>query len=455
MRPNDAAADAPPAGESDLSTRQRLRAMGMDAHLRDPLRICMLSYHTCPLAAPGGKESGGMNVYVRELSRQLGRRGILVDCFTRSQNPAVPHIPDTDLGPNVRLIHVVAGPERPLSKAESWKALPQFTRGIRAFMAAEGLRCDRYHAHYWMSGQAAMDLVDAELASGREVPYVQMFHTLGAMKDLSKRQDVEAEIAPRIGVEKEIATRADRIVAATDIDRRHLIDHYSAAADKIATIPPGVDLERFRPMDRDHARDNLGLAPDHKMVLFVGRPDPIKGLGTLVKAMAKVIELDPHLVEDSCLCVVGADVADDPALMDAEMARIDELRHSLGIQDFVTFLGPRGQDELASYYNAAQVVVVPSRYESFGMVALEAMACGTPVIASDVGGLSTLIQDGHTGYLVPYGDVDAMVERLIPVLADPGLCDCLGQHGRAQAEAYAWAAVADQIDDLYRGLKSV
>jgi D-inositol-3-phosphate glycosyltransferase len=425
----------------------RQLALFEDGHLCAPKRICMISYHTCPLAAPGGKETGGMNVYVRELMRELGRRGYRVDCFTRSQSAAVPHIPDTDLGPNVRVIHVVAGAEAPLSKADAWAVAPDFALGVRAYAAAEGIHYDLYHSHYWMSGWVA-----ARLQQRWPAPIVHMFHTLGAMKDLTRREGVAPEIGPRKDEEQAIFDIADAIVAATPIDRAHMLEHYRCPPDKISVVPPGVDLARFRPLGVVEAREALGLDADHRMILFVGRPDPVKGLETLVRAMAAIIAEEPELALGSCLCVVGGDIADDPAEMDAEMAHIDRLRRELGIGDFVTFLGPQSQDDLPLYYNAAQVVVVPSRYESFGMVALEAMACGTPVIASDVGGLSTLVRDGRTGYLVPYGDPELLAARLRPILDDLELREALGRQGVAVAEGYGWPSIAGRIERVYEAL---
>lgn len=430
-----------------LDARAHALELGLEGPLPSPRRICMIAYHTCPLAAPGGKETGGMNVYVRELMRQLGRRGLVVDCFTRSQSSLVPHIPDTDLGPNVRVIHVTAGDEAPLSKADAWSAVPDFVAGVRAFIASQGARYDLYHSHYWMSGWAAR-----ELARRRPAPIVHMFHTLGAMKDLAQGDGATAEIGPRRGVEAEIMAFADAIVAATPIDRQHMVDLYGAEPGKIEVIPPGVDLRLFRPMDPRAARAHLGLDADHRMILFVGRPDPVKGLDTLVRAMALIIAAEPELARNSCLCIIGGDKTDDPAEMTAEMQRIHRLREELGIADFVTLLGPQTQDDLPYFYNAAQVVVVPSRYESFGMVALEAMACGAPVIASNVGGLATLVQDGRTGFLVPDGDPAALAARLRPIIDDPALRQALGLHGVAVAEGYSWASIAGRVEQVYERL---
>lgn len=418
---------------------------GAHSSLLAPVRrIAMLSVHTCPLAALGGKETGGMNVYVRELSRELGRRGYLVDAFTRSQSSLVAHVPDTDLGPNVRVVHVAAGPEAPLSKAETWRHVPAFVEGVRAFAASQDISYDVFHSHYWMSGWAAQ-----QLAAWRPAPIIQMFHTLGAMKDTARNDDLILEIEPRRAVETELMTTVDAVVASTPADRDQMVRHYGADPARIRVIPPGVDLNVFHPIDAAEARAALGQPPGHRMILFVGRFDPIKGLDTLLEAMAIVVRRDPRWLENSCLCIVGGDKLDDRARVDAEIARIGALRDRLGLQGVVSFLGPQAQDILPLYYSASQVLVVPSRYESFGLVALEAMACGTPVIASKVGGLVDLVRDGRTGYLVPDGDPEALAAKLLPLLDDPSLRATLGAHGIATAEAYSWASVAGQIEDLY------
>jgi len=239
------------------------------------------------------------------------------------------------------------------------------------------------------------------------------------------------------------------LVAATPVDAQHMIDYYGADPARIEVIPPGVDVDLFHPMPREAALQRIGHDPCEQMILFVGRMDPIKGLETLLRALAIGVARDPELMENACLAVVGGDTLDDPAIMDAEMVRMDKLRRELGLGDFVKFVGALGQDVLPSWYNAAEVVIVPSRYESFGMVALEAMACGTPVIASDVGGLSTLVHDGRTGFLVADRDPEALAAKLLPLLALPEIHDTLGEHGVATAEAYGWPYIAQRVDDLY------
>lgn len=412
-----------------------------------PRRIAMISVHTCPLAAPGGKQTGGMNVYVRELMRQLGRRGVLVDAYTRSESAAIPHVPDTDLGPNVRVIHVVAGEESPVSKESIWREREAFVQGVLEHMAREDLTYDVYHAHYWMSGWVA-----EQLAAIHPAPIVQMFHTLGALKDLAVGGGGPSDLPERQPVEAEIMRRADALVAATTIDREHMVAYYGADPERIHVIPPGVDLEVFHPLPREVAFAALGEDPCQRMILFVGRMDPVKGLDTLLRALATILDRDPAVLEDACLVIAGGDKVEDQPRMDAEMARIDALRRDLGLGELVRFVGSLPQDTLPYWYNAAEFVVVPSRYESFGLVALEAMACGAPVIASDVGGLSTLVRDGRTGFLVPDNDPQALADKLAPLLALPEIRDTLGEHGVATAEAYGWPVIAERVEQLYERL---
>jgi D-inositol-3-phosphate glycosyltransferase len=427
-----------------LDRRAHALERGLDGLLPRPRRVCLLSVHTCPLAAPGGKETGGMNVYVRELARQLGRRGYLVDAFTRSESGEVPHIADTDLGPNVRVIHIVAGPEEHATKNETWRHAPCFAEAVLAFMGEEGITYDLYHSHYWISGWVA-----ARLAGVHPAPIIHMYHTLGVAKDLARGAGSVPEVDERRAVEADIAAVADAIVAGSPHDEAMLVDHYGVDPAKIHVIPPGVDLDLFRPIPQEAALSYLGEGPEHRMVLFVGRLDPIKGLDTLMRAMAIVVSQDPGYRRNACLCIAGGQKTDNVAVMDAERRRIERLRIELGLGDLVHFLGSVAQDDLPYYYNAAQVVVVPSRYESFGMVALEAMACGTPVIASNVGGLATLVRDGRTGFLVRDGDPEALAGRLLPLMQDPALRRALGQHGVATAEAYAWPVIADRVEALY------
>ncbi|MBI4787286.1 MAG: glycosyltransferase [Chloroflexi bacterium] len=407
------------------------------------MNIAMFSVHTCPLAALGGKETGGMNVYVRELSRELARRGHRVDIFTRSQDPTVPHIEMDGLGLGGDVFHIPAGPEAPHNKHHLFNYLPQFVHGVQEFMDTEKIHYDVYHSHYWLSGWVARELQHCQRA-----PVVQMFHTLGAMKNAVARGAADRETEKRIEVEREIMQFADRIVASTPRDCQQMIDLYGAPGNNIAVIPPGVDLSLFHPISKVEAKEFVESPLDHQTVLFVGRIDPVKGIDVWFQAMALIVERDPELREKMCVCLIGGDV-DEETPPDAELARLQTLKDELGIGDLVTFLGKRSQQCLPYYYAAADVVVMPSLYESFGMVALEAMACGTPVVASDVGGLSFLVRNGETGFLVRERDPHALADCLGQLLRDPERRAQLGQRGIEVAREYAWPRIADQIEELY------
>ena len=370
------------------------------------LRIAMLSYHTCPLATLGGKDTGGMNVYVRELTRQLGQMGVHVDIFTRSQDDHVPHVLH-ELGYGNRVVHVPAGPEHPIpSKQELASYIPEFVDGIKAFACEKGLKYDIIHSHYWMSGIAAASLSD--FWSG--TPIVNMFHTLGEMKNRVARSDAEREGEYRINGEKQVIRRADRIVVATLAELTQLRFLYKADPAKMVIIPPGVDVCHFYPIPSDEAKVYVGLKPDDRMVLFVGRIERLKGVDTLIEAMCclQLNEKDRPVH----LAIIGGNPSASREEMTVEMARLQKMCDDLGLDQSVVFLGKRDQDKLPYYYSAAEVLVMPSHYELFGMVALEAMACGTPVIASEVGGLAYLVRDGETGFTIPDQEPDKLCEKL-------------------------------------------
>ena len=413
------------------------------------MRIAMISYHTCPLATLGGKDTGGMNVYVRDLARELGRRGIGVDVFTRSQDEHVPHVLH-DLGYGNRVVHIPAGPETPIAKDELHRHLPEFVQGVLRFGEGRGLAYDLIHAHYWLSGLASLDL-------RREwgVPLAHMFHTLGEMKNRVARSPDEQASPLRIETEARLLREADRIVAATQAEVAQFQWLYKTDTGKVVVIPPGVDTGRFYPMRKEEAREFVGVECGDRMLLYVGRVEPLKGIDTLFEAMA-ILQRQGVLAEHAvCLVVIGGDPDVGTEEMTAEMSRLQALRGSLGIVNMVAFLGKRDQDTLQYYYAAAEAVVVPSHYESFGLVALEAMACGTPVVASETGGLVFLVRDGETGFHVPVGDAAALADRIGRLIRDEGLRQQLGRQAYEHAQAYAWPLVADQIEAVYRSLVSV
>ncbi len=405
------------------------------------LRIAMLSYHTCPLATLGGKDTGGMNVYVRDLTMQLGRMGVHVDVFTRSQDEHVPHVLH-DLGFGNRVVHIPAGAEHPLPKLGLVEHIPKFVAGIQAFAAEKGIRYDLIHSHYWMSGIAAAMLKDAW-----GIPIVHMFHTLGAMKNRIARHAEEREGQYRVDGEKQVLARADRVIVATPAERSQLQFLYQADARQMVIIPPGVDTSRFYPIPQDEARAYIGVSPDDCMALFVGRIEPLKGIDSLMKAVAILGMHDA--AHPFYVAIIGGDPDAAPEEMTEEMARLQGLCDDLCLGQMALFLGKRAQDTLPYYYSAAEVLVMPSHYESFGMVALEAMACGTPVIASQVGGLAYLVRDGETGYHVPYDSPDVLAEKLGALLGDEALRKRMGEQAASYAREYSWEKVAERIVKVY------
>jgi D-inositol-3-phosphate glycosyltransferase len=242
---------------------------------------------------------------------------------------------------------------------------------------------------------------------------------------------------------------ADRLIAATPLEKNQMTWLYGALADKIKIVPPGVDLDRFQAMSQQEARQFIGMPPDGKMILFVGRIQPLKGIDILMKALALVKQKEPALAENLCVSIIGGAPEPDAEIEHAELQRLESLQAELGIGDLVTFLGAKYQDKLVYYYSAAEMVVMPSHYESFGMVALEAMACGTPIIASDVGGLSFSIEDGFNGYLVPGRDPEALSGKIIMLLKYPLLREQFGEQARDWVARYSWRDIADELLDVF------
>lgn len=407
------------------------------------MNIAMLSYHTCPLATLGGKDTGGMNVYVAELTRELGREGIHVDVFTRSQDEHVPHVMH-NLGFGNRVVHIPAGPEYPLPKPELASYIPTFAAEILRFAAEKGIHYNLIHSHYWMSGVAA-----GILKKAWDVPVLQMFHTLGLMKNRIAQSPEEMEGEYRIDGERQVMQNVERIVAATQAEEAQLKFLYHVPAAKIVIIPPGVDIGRFYPISRDEAKEVIGEGKCPRLLLFVGRIEPLKGIDTLIRALALLRQNGAMEHECYSLAIIGGEPDAPPEDMSAEMTRLQALCRELGLDDLVVFLGKRGQDTLPYYYSAAEILIMPSHYESFGMVALEAMACGTPVVASQVGGLAFLVQDGITGYMVPGGDPETLAKTLEKLLKNPVLRDQLGKQAAEYAKFYSWDKIALRVKTVY------
>lgn len=409
-------------------------------HEMSQIRIACISVHTCPLAALGGKETGGMNVYVRELSRWLGMNGVMVDVFTRSQNATLPRV--VPMGPKARVIHIPAGEERPVDKNQLTRHLPEFLNGVIRFTEDEGTSYSLVHSHYWLSGWVA-----GRLKALWSIPWVHMYHTLGFMNNHVARPGEPREPSNRLALEAEIGKEATLVVAPTPMEKAHLIWVLGIAPEKIRVIPCGVDIELFRHIDPQEARTQLGLGPG-RFILFVGRLTPVKGLDTLIRAFRVLLDHKRSNRGDVRLLVVGG----EQEYPHSDSPELRALAESLGIVDRTIFLGPQQQSLLPLFYASAEMCVLPSRHESFGMVALEAMACGKPVVASNVGGLAFSVVNNETGVLVPEGDPTALATSLSYLLDHPEVTRELGRKAVQRALNFRWPIITDRVLDLYREL---
>jgi D-inositol-3-phosphate glycosyltransferase len=424
------------------------------------MRIAMISFHTSPLATLGGKDTGGMNVYVREIARELGRRNIQVDIFTRSNSTHNLRI-DPRLGQNVRVIHVPAGPEAPVSKNDLYQHVPAFTEWMCDFSSEFGvpssgtqhseLGTPNYsviHANYWLSG-----LVADNLRKCWGTPFVLTYHTLAELKNQIAEREQDRESDLRLKNECNLSNLADRLTANTTVEKQQLVRFYGAPSSRIRIVPPGVDLSRFSPIEQSYAKSVIGIPRKHRMILFAGRIERLKGIDTLFRAVAILKQRRPDWDwSNICVSVIGGDPSEEGQRENEEMGRLHDLRDELGLQDLIAFLGARDQDALHFYFSAAELLVMPSHYESFGMVALEAMACGTPVIASDVGGLTTLVQDGKNGYRVKVNDAEAMARAIEKLMDNEALRRRMGHRASCYAEDYSWPKVVDKLIDVYHEL---
>jgi D-inositol-3-phosphate glycosyltransferase len=402
-----------------------------------PRRVAMISVHTSPLATLGGKDAGGMNVYVRDLAIHIARAGVPVDVFTRRSSPDRPLI--QYLSPSARIINLEVGPPEPVEKNDLFGMLPEFARACVLFALNEGVHYDAVHAHYWLSGMVA-----EYLRPYWEAPNVLMFHTTADMKNaVLGGGELESEF--RRDTEHELIKTADSLIAANPDERSDLVWKRGAEEDRVCTIPPGVDLSLFRPHDYHESRRRLGWSIKERIVLYVGRIDPIKGIDTLVDTMPLVQEPELHYV------LIGGDLDEDGNPI-GPLAAVQDRVAAMGMSRRCRFLGAQPQGLLPLYYSASDVVAVPSRYESFGLVAVEAMATGTPVIASSVGGLMFTVEDGRNGLLVPLGNTQALARAIDRLLEDDDFREAMSVNAVQDAQRFSWDAVAQQVLYVYQRL---
>jgi D-inositol-3-phosphate glycosyltransferase len=409
-------------------------------------RLAVLSLHTSPLAQPGTGDGGGMNVYVRELSSALARTGVACDVFTRAWADDLAAV--VDIEPGFRVHHISAGPPAPMAKEALPSVVEEFADGVlKAMQASEGLGTewdvpfDAVHANYWLSGMAG-HIVKHRL----NLPLVSTFHTLDRVKAEASPEEVEAdEPHRRAEVEAIVIRCSDTVLASCSVEATQISALYGADPTRIRIVAPGVDHAFFGPGDRRQARRALGLPAQGPLLLFVGRIQPLKGVAVAVRTLGALRRDHP----DARLVIVGGPSGPQG---EAELARTAELVRELGLTEQVVFVPPQPHELLSTYYRASDVCLVPSRSESFGLVALEAAACGTPVVASDVGGLRSLIDHGRTGYLVEDLSPEAFAAWVRQILAEPLLAERLSTGAVLRARRYTWARAAHLLREIYADL---
>ena len=409
-------------------------------------RLAVLSLHTSPLAQPGTGDGGGMNVYVRELTAALARTGVACDVFTRAWSPDLPSVVEVE--PGLRVHHVPAGPPEAVPKEALPAVVEEFTADVLGRMAAPtgsggteggGLPYTSVHANYWLSGLSG-HVIKHEL----NLPLVCTFHTLDRVKAESMPEEVEADMPlRRAEAEASIIECSDAVLASCSVEADQIASLYGGEPGRIRIVPPGVDHAFFGPGHRPQARRALGLPLDGRLLLFVGRIQPLKRADVAIEALA---ELRAHRHEPYRLVVVGGPSGPHG---EKSLHSLYDVADARGVREFVHFIEPQPHELLSSYYRAADVCLVPSRSESFGLVALEAAACGTPVVASAVGGLTTLVDDGHTGYLVDEPDPRAYAAAVRRVFERPLGPERLSTASVLRARLYTWRAAAATLVELH------
>ncbi|MGW1614533.1 D-inositol-3-phosphate glycosyltransferase [Streptomyces sp. NPDC002285] len=428
---------------SQYVSRLRHRSPAAPSRLRlhrRPRRVAMLSVHTSPLHQPGTGDAGGMNVYIVELAQRLAAINIEVEIFTRTTATGLP--PTVDLAPGVLVRHIDAGPYEGLNKEDLPAQLCAFTHGVmQAWAGHRPGYYDLVHSHYWLSGHVGW------LAAQRwGAPLVHAMHTMAKVKNANLADGDTPEPAARVIGETQIVTAADRLIANTAEEADELVRHYAADPDKVAVVHPGVNLTRFSPADgRAAARARLGLPQDALIPLFAGRIQPLKAPDILLRAVAVLLDEHPELRSRIHVPIVGGPSGSGLAKPEG----LQKLAARLGIADVVRFRPPVGQEQLADWFRAASLLVMPSYSESFGLVAIEAQAAGTPVLAAAVGGLPVAVRDGRTGFLVQGHNPADYARVLHAFAADPHLSPRMGEAAARHAQSFGWDTSAAATADVY------
>ncbi len=397
-------------------------------------KVAFLSYHTCPLIPPGSGDSGGMNVYIDELATMMASRGVDVDVFTRRTGPRDLGVVEAPGG--YRVVHVTAGPHEPLPKVAGAAFVGDFADAVAGFESGY----DLVHSHYWLSGWAGL-LLKRRLG----VPLANSFHTLGRVKDATRRGDEPPESLLRIAAEHDVLAGSDCVIASTPAEAEDLLQHYGADPTRLCISPPGVNHDVFTTGDKAAARRDLGLPPDEPIVLFVGRVQPLKGIDVAVDAFSLVQRRRPG----ARLLVIGGPSGPNGV---SELDMVRERIGRLALSGHADLIEPVAHDRLPRYYQAADVLLVPSRSESFGLVAVEAQACGLPVVGANVGGLSYAVSDGVSGYLIDGWDPEDYATTAISIIDDPEHAAQLSKGATAYSAEFSWEATAGRFFELYAGI---
>lgn len=401
-------------------------------------RVAFISDHASPLASLGGVDSGGQNVYVAESARQLVELGYKVDVFTRWEDASLPRV--VDWVPGVRVIHVKAGPVACIPKEQLLPFMPDFTEDTIRFMKSQKSGYVLVHAHFFMSA-----LVAAEIKRTLGVPFAVTFHALGQIRKIHQGASDQFP-AERMDIEARVVQEADKIIAECPQDREDLIKYYEADPSRIAVVPCGFSPSEFSPVDKVEARNRIGISADDRILLQLGRMVPRKGVDNVVAALSFL----KNSFANCKLLIVGGE-SDCPDISSTpEIARLQKLAAEAGVLDRIIFAGRKGRDLLKYYYSAADIFITTPWYEPFGITPLESMACGTPVIGSNVGGIKYSVLEGRTGLLVPPKDPAALAEKISFLLSNPDIIRKMGQHSLARVNAlFTWKKVANMLSSIY------
>lgn len=400
----------------------------------DIKRIAVISYHTCPLSDEKDAEVGGMNTYILELSKALAEKGLFIDIYTRCVDKNSPDV--VQVSNNLRLVHLKAGPTSEIPKKKLSQYIPEFTRNLNNLIKKEKLSYGLISSHYYLSG-----LIGIKLKKKLKIPLSVTFHTLALMKNLVAKSEDERETLLRIKSELILTKKADRIIATSESDLEYIHTLYNCPFKKISLLSPGVNLKLFRPINKALAKKKIGADLNHKLILFVGRIERLKGIDVLLYAIKILIQKNPKFL--FCLWIAGGSA--DRKQWTKESKRLEEIRKLLKLTSYVKFVGRKRTEELPFYYNSAEIVLMPSQYESFGITALEAMACGIPVIITDVAGVSGLLDKKHSSLFTSAVNPIGLAGKIKNLLTDKAEYDKMSKEVFKRVQDLSWEDVADRF----------